>query len=110
MAKDRRHHGQAFSYFLVLVASALFIVILGSLVSGKLDKEFIAIIENWGTMLLTGVIIAAAAYEYGSSKGSAAKDEAARVPDSPPALPPGTTIDSNVSSTLKTPPVTDPKI
>lgn len=112
---NRRKHSDAFSYFLVIVASVLFLAILGAMTLLKSDPIISSIIQNWGTILLTGIIVAAAAYQFGSSKGSAMKDEMAAIKAPPQAqLPPQVqsqpiTMTTNVEQPKTTTSVEQPK-
>jgi hypothetical protein len=79
--ENRRKRSENFAIFLVIVFVFLFCSILLALVGGHLAPEDKTAIIGWGSGIL-GILGTAAAYEWGSSKDTSAKNE---TPAHPPA-------------------------
>ena len=98
--ENRRKRNIGFAVWLTIVFMTLFVCILAAFVFGKLQIEDKTILGGWGGTMLT-ILAGAAAYEWGSSKGSAMKDEMQAAAQRPQA---GTTTDSTTTINTKTEP------
>lgn len=75
--KNRRHHSDAFSYFLVTVLTMIFLAILYAIVAKpELPAQVQSTLNSWGALLL-GMVGVAVGFQWGSSRSSQAKDEMA---------------------------------
>lgn len=81
--ENHRRRGQRFAFFLLVIIVALFAAILGAITLRQPSPEVTTALVGWGGTLI-GALGTAISYEWGSSKGSAMKDElmAAPRPDS----------------------------
>lgn len=80
--ENRRRRGQLFAILLLFIIVALFSVILYTIVYAHPVPEVVTALVGWGGTLI-GALGTAVAYEWGSSKGSAMKDELAAMKDAP---------------------------
>jgi len=92
--ENRRRRGQFFAVFLLVVIVALFAAILGAITLRQPSPEVTTALVGWGGTLI-GALGTAISYEWGSSKGSAMKDElmAAPRPDGTSPATPATTTE-----------------
>lgn len=68
--ENRRRRSQALAILLVVIGTVLFAGICVALIYVEnLSAEAKTALVQWGTAILTGTILSAAAYEWSSSRG-----------------------------------------